>query len=93
MGEAAEEEAVRCAVEAGEEAGPGGSAVDDDAPGAARVGVDRAAQGARELMLSQTKRDEIEQLINNIEHVELETMEDFFDVFVEGCQFKPMMFH
>ena len=52
-----------------------------------------AAQGARELMLSQTKRDEIEQLIKNIEHVELETMEDFFDVFVEGCQFKPMTFH
>ena len=25
-----------------------------------------------------------------IEHVELETMPDFFEVFVEGCQIKPM---
>ena len=49
-----------------------------------------AAQGAREMLLSNAKRTAIEQLIQKIEHVELETMSDFFDVFVEGCQFKPM---
>ena len=49
-----------------------------------------AIQGARELLLSGSKRRAIEQLIARIEHVELETMPDFFDVFVEGCQFKPM---
>ena len=25
-----------------------------------------------------------------IEHIELETTPDFFDLFVDGCQFKPM---
>ena len=49
-----------------------------------------AAQGAREMLLSKSKRESIEQLIKTIEHVELETMSDFFEVFVEGCQLKPM---
>ena len=26
----------------------------------------------------------------DVEHVELETTPDFFDIFVDGCQFKPM---
>jgi len=63
----------------------------------APVAVDRvvkvgnaAAQGAREMLLSKAKREAIERLIKTIEHVELETMEDFFDVFVDGCQFKPI---
>ena len=51
-----------------------------------------AAQGARELLLSRRKRDAIEKLIKTIQHVELETTPDFFDVFVEGCQIKPMEF-
>ena len=51
-----------------------------------------AMQGAREMLLSQQKRRAIEKLIRSIEHVELETMPDFFDAFVEGCQFKPMVF-
>ena len=50
-----------------------------------------AAQGARQLLLSKSRRASIEQLIRKIEHVELETMPDFFDVFVEGCQIKPMI--
>ena len=50
-----------------------------------------AAQGAREMLLSRRKRTSIERLIRKIEHVELETMPDFFEVFVEGCQFKPMI--
>jgi uncharacterized 2Fe-2S/4Fe-4S cluster protein (DUF4445 family) len=47
-------------------------------------------QGAREMLLSRRKRQSIEQLVKRIEHVELEATPDFFDVFVEGCQFKPM---
>ncbi len=49
-----------------------------------------AAQGAREVLLSRRKRQDIETLVKSIEHVELETTPDFFEVFVEGCQFKPM---
>ena len=50
-----------------------------------------AAQGAREMLLSRKKRQAIEALVKTIEHVELETTPDFFEVFVEGCQFKPMV--
>ena len=49
-----------------------------------------AAQGAREVLLSRGKRRSIENLVKGLEHVELETTPDFFEVFVEGCQFKPM---
>ncbi|MCZ6676669.1 MAG: ASKHA domain-containing protein [Candidatus Poribacteria bacterium] len=49
-----------------------------------------AVQGAREVLLSRKKRESVERLVKGIEHVELETTPDFFDVFVEGCQFKPM---
>ena len=36
------------------------------------------------------RRESIGNLITKIEHIELETMSDFFEMFVEGCQFKPM---
>ena len=49
-----------------------------------------AVQGAREVLLSREKRASAEALVKQIEHVELETTPDFFEVFVEGCQFKPM---
>ena len=49
-----------------------------------------AVQGAKELLLSRRKRESIESLVQRVEHVELETSPDFFDLFVEGCQFKPM---
>jgi uncharacterized 2Fe-2S/4Fe-4S cluster protein (DUF4445 family) len=55
----------------------------------AKVG-NAAAQGAREVLLSQSKRARIETLVKRIEHIELETTTDFFELFVEGCQFKPM---
>jgi hypothetical protein len=29
--------------------------------------------------------------VRRIEHVELETTSDFFELFVEACQFKPMV--
>ena len=49
-----------------------------------------AIAGATAVLLSEKKRADIEAFVNNIEHIELETTPDFFDVFVEGCQFKPM---
>jgi uncharacterized 2Fe-2S/4Fe-4S cluster protein (DUF4445 family) len=49
-----------------------------------------SVQGAREMLLSRRKRESAGRLIERIEHVELETTPDFFEVFVEGCQFKPM---
>jgi uncharacterized 2Fe-2S/4Fe-4S cluster protein (DUF4445 family) len=49
-----------------------------------------AVAGATAVLLSDQKRADIEAFVNNIEHIELETTPDFFDVFVEGCQFKPM---
>jgi uncharacterized 2Fe-2S/4Fe-4S cluster protein (DUF4445 family) len=49
-----------------------------------------AVQGAREVLLSRSKREVVEQLVKGIEHIELETTPDFFDIFVEACQFKPM---
>ena len=49
-----------------------------------------AAQGARELLLSRRKRRALEARVKEIEHIELETTPDFFEIFVEGCQFKPM---
>ncbi len=32
----------------------------------------------------------VAEMVRRIEHVELETTPDFFDIFVEGCMFKPM---
>lgn len=49
-----------------------------------------ALQGAKELLLSKSKRESLDRLVKRVEHVELETTPDFFEVFVEGCQFKPM---
>ncbi|RKU38900.1 ferredoxin [Candidatus Poribacteria bacterium] len=51
-----------------------------------------AVAGATAVLLSEKKRAAIEALVKNIEHIELETTPDFFDIFVEGCQFKPMFF-
>jgi uncharacterized 2Fe-2S/4Fe-4S cluster protein (DUF4445 family) len=46
--------------------------------------------GARRMLLSRALRRSIEELVRTIEHVELETTPDFFELFVEGCQFKPL---
>ncbi len=42
------------------------------------------------MLVSGEMRRRIERLSISIEHVELETTPDFFDIFVEGCMFKPM---
>ncbi|MEX0763040.1 MAG: ASKHA domain-containing protein [Dehalococcoidia bacterium] len=47
-------------------------------------------EGATIMLISGPKRREIEELVKTIRHIELETTPDFFDFFVEGCQFKPM---
>ncbi len=49
-----------------------------------------AVGGAKAVLLSREKRADIEAFVKNIEHIELETTPDFFEIFVEGCQFKPM---
>ena len=46
--------------------------------------------GARQMLLSRRKRRLIEEVSRRVEHVELETTPDFFEIFVEACQFKPM---
>jgi uncharacterized 2Fe-2S/4Fe-4S cluster protein (DUF4445 family) len=55
----------------------------------AKVG-NAALRGARELLLSTSARDRLRELIARVEHVELETTPDFFELFVDGCQFKPL---
>jgi len=62
------------------------------------VGVDRVTKlgnaslrGARELLLSTSARARLEPIAARVEHIELETSPDFFDLFVDGCQFKPML--
>jgi uncharacterized 2Fe-2S/4Fe-4S cluster protein (DUF4445 family) len=49
-----------------------------------------ALNGAAALLMSASRRDELEALVGRIEHVELETEADFFDLFVDGCRFVPL---
>ncbi len=49
-----------------------------------------ALQGAREVLLSRGRRQRLEAAVAGIEHVELETVPEFFDAFVDGCMFRPM---
>ena len=46
-------------------------------------------RGATIMLTNATKRATIEHLAKDIHHIELETNPNFFDHFVEGCQFKP----
>ena len=48
-----------------------------------------AIEGACLALLSVTRRRELEERVKTIQHVELETDPNFFDHFVEGCQFQP----
>lgn len=54
-----------------------------------RVG-NAAIDGARRVLLSASRRAALEERVKDVTHIELETSPDFFDVFVEGCQLKPM---
>ncbi len=47
--------------------------------------------GARALLLSRQRRASLEALVRRIEHVELESEPDFFDLFTDGCLFEPIV--
>ena len=49
-----------------------------------------AIEGACIALMSSPKRAELEALVRRVEHCRLETHPDFFDYFVDGCQFKPV---
>jgi len=49
-----------------------------------------AIEGATQLLLSSSRRKTLERLVQSIRHVELETDPEFFDHFVDGCQFRPV---
>ena len=49
-----------------------------------------AIEGATIALLSKSKRQELEELVKRVKHCRLETHPDFFNFFVEGCQFKPV---
>ena len=48
-------------------------------------------EGASIALLSGSKRKELEALVQRIEHCKLESHPDFFDCFVEGCQFNRVV--
>lgn len=47
-------------------------------------------EGATIMLLSGKLRRRMERMARGVEHIELETTPDFFDIFVEGCMFNPM---
>ncbi|MDG2351616.1 MAG: ASKHA domain-containing protein [Acidimicrobiales bacterium] len=49
-----------------------------------------ALDGARQALKSEEARNEMERLISEVTHIELETIPEFFEIFVEGCLLKPM---
>jgi uncharacterized 2Fe-2S/4Fe-4S cluster protein (DUF4445 family) len=49
-----------------------------------------AIEGATIALLSKAKRQELEELVRKVQHCRLETHPNFFDFFVEGCQFKAV---
>lgn len=49
-----------------------------------------AIEGACMALLSTTKRRELEAMVSRVEHCRLETHPQFFDYFVDGCQFKTV---
>ena len=49
-----------------------------------------ALNGATHLLLSNQARNKLVKYVKQINHLELETKTEFFDYFVEGCQFKKM---
>ena len=60
-------------------------------PGDKIVQIGNASiEGAALALLSVDKRRNLEMMVKQIIHVELETDPDFFNYFTEGCQFKPV---
>jgi uncharacterized 2Fe-2S/4Fe-4S cluster protein (DUF4445 family) len=50
-----------------------------------------AIEGATLALLSRAKRVELEATVRRVEHCRLETHPGFFDFFVDGCQFAPVI--
>ncbi len=48
-----------------------------------------ALEGASRVLHSTVERQRLEELALHVEHVSLETQPEFFDDFVDGCQFQP----
>lgn len=46
--------------------------------------------GARALLLSRRRRAKLEAAVRRIDHAELESEPDFFDLFTDGCLFQPI---
>jgi uncharacterized 2Fe-2S/4Fe-4S cluster protein (DUF4445 family) len=60
-------------------------------PASRMVQIGNAAiEGATIALLSRAKRDELEHMVRRVEHCRLETHPQFFDFFVDGCQFRPI---
>jgi uncharacterized 2Fe-2S/4Fe-4S cluster protein (DUF4445 family) len=49
-----------------------------------------SVEGACIALLSRAKRAELEALVRRVQHCRLETHPQFFDYFVNGCQFAPV---
>jgi uncharacterized 2Fe-2S/4Fe-4S cluster protein (DUF4445 family) len=47
-------------------------------------------EGACIALLSKTKQSELESLVKKVKHCRLEAHQNFFNFFVEGCQFHPV---
>jgi uncharacterized 2Fe-2S/4Fe-4S cluster protein (DUF4445 family) len=47
-------------------------------------------EGACLALLSRARRSELENMVKRVTHCRLETHPDFFNYFVEGCQFNPV---
>jgi uncharacterized 2Fe-2S/4Fe-4S cluster protein (DUF4445 family) len=63
-----------------------------DLPDERIVQVGNAAiEGATIALLSRSRREALERMVRSVEHCRLETHPSFFDFFVEGCQFKPVV--
>ena len=54
-----------------------------------RRGLQPTLEGATIALVSRTRRQEVESLVKRVEHCRLETHPNFFDFFVDGCQFRP----
>ncbi len=62
-----------------------------DTPNAEIIKIGNSAlQGAIMLLLDINLRSKFDNLVKSIKHIELETDENFFEHFVEGCQFKEL---
>ncbi len=49
-----------------------------------------ALDGVRRALLSVSARRRLEEATAHVEHIELETTPDFFEIFVEACRLEPM---